>query len=175
MKKLGIGAVVGGIILFLWQFLSWSVLNIHSSMQAYTPKQDEVLKALNENLEEGFYYMPNTPPGQEHENPMEAYVGKPWAQVYYHKVYNASMGANMGRGLFVDIIAVLLLAWLLLKMNNTNFQSILLSSLAVGMIGYLTTVYTNSIWFQTHTMGDLIDSIVSWGLVGAWLGWWLKR
>ena len=85
------------------------------------------------------------------------------------------MSANMGRGLFVDIIAVLLLAWLLLKMNNTNFQSILLSSLAVGMIGYLTTVYTNSIWFQTHTMGDLIDSIVSWGLVGAWLGWWLKR
>ncbi len=175
MKKLGIGALVGGIILFLWQFLSWSMLNIHSSMQTYTPKQDEVLKYLNENLDEGFYFMPNTPPGQDAAQTMEAYAGKPWAQVYFHKAMNYNMGANMIRGFIVDIFAVYLLIWVLLRMGNADFKTILLSSLAVGFIGYLSNTYINSVWFETKTIGDLIDSVVAWGLVGSWLGWWLKR
>jgi len=45
----------------------------------------------------------------------------------------------------------------------------------VGLIGYLTIPYLNSIWFETNSIGHLIDAFVSWGLVGIWLGWWLPR
>ena len=62
-------------------------LGIHESMQAYTPNQDKVLECLGQNLEEGFYFMPNVAPGTEgNGNPMEAFAGKPWAQVYYRCV-----------------------------------------------------------------------------------------
>lgn len=174
MKKLPIGALVGGIILFLWQFLSWSMLGIHEDMQQYSPNQEKVLQALGENLEEGFYFMPGTPPGSA-ENPMEANAGKPWAQVYYHKSMNVNMGMMMGRGIIINIIAIGLLIWILTKIPNVSFQNTVLSSVAVGLIGYLVGAYTYSIWFETKSIGNLIDAVVSFGLVGAWLGWWLKR
>ena len=106
---------------------------------------------------------------------MENSMGKPWAQVYYHKSMDANMGVNMARGLVVDILAVLLLSWMLMKMGNASMQTIVITTLAVGFIGYLTDVYTKSIWFDTKTLADLIDVIVGWGVVGVWLGWWLRR
>ncbi len=176
MKKLLIGAIVGGIILFFWQFLSWSALGIHESMQAYTPNQDKVLECLGQNLEEGFYFLPNVAPGTEgNGNPMEAFAGKPWAQVYYHKAMNVNMGMMMTRGLLVDILAIALLIWLLSKIPNLGLKDTILSCIAVGIISYIVTHYTNSIWFETKTMGDLIDGVVSFALVGTWLGWWLRR
>jgi hypothetical protein len=178
MKKYLIGALVGSLILFIWQFLSWTILNLHLPMQTYTPKQTEVLNFLNENLEEGFYYLPTTPPGSKMEDTQkleEQMAGKPWAQIYYHDALKTNMGANMARGVFVNFLAVMILIWMLLKMGNVNFQTIFLSSLGVGLIGYLTGVYTNSIWFETKTMADLIDTFVSFGFLGVWLAWWLRR
>jgi hypothetical protein len=178
MKKIIIAALVGGIILFMWQFVSWTLSGLHTGMQKYTPKQDEILKYLGDNLEEGFYYLPTYPEGTSNEEAgkiMENSMGKPWAQVYYHKSLDANMGVNMVRGLVVDILAVLLLSWLLMKMGNASMQTIILTTLAVGFIGYLTDVYTKSIWFETKTLADLIDVIVGWGVVGVWLGWWLRR
>jgi hypothetical protein len=46
---------------------------------------------------------------------------------------------------------------------------------AVGIIGYLTIPYLNSVWFEGSSMGYLVDALVQWGLVGAWLGWWLPK
>lgn len=178
MKKLIIGAVVGGILLFFWQFLSFTVLNLHSSMQAHTPKQDEIIQYLNNNLEEGFYFMPTYPPGTNMEDAnkmMEAYSGKPWAQVYLHKSMNTNMTSNMARGLVVDILAVLCLAWLFGKFTDTSLQNIFIASLAVGLLSYMTTSYLNAIWFETHSIPDLIDAVVGWGIVGLWLGWWINK
>jgi hypothetical protein len=36
MKKLVIGSLVGGIIIFIWQTLSWAMLNLHHASQEYT-------------------------------------------------------------------------------------------------------------------------------------------
>lgn len=178
MKKLLIGALVGGTILFFWQFLSWSILGIHDAMQTHTPKQTEVLKYLDENLDEGFYYLPTLPKGHSNEDMeklMNDSMGKPWAQIYMHKSLEMSMGSNLGRGFATSLLAVLLLTWVLMKIGKSSFIDILLSCLAIGVMSYLTTSYAVSIWYQTISMGDLIDAIVSWGLVGAWLGWWLNR
>jgi hypothetical protein len=81
----------------------------------------------------------------------------------------------MVRGLIVDLLAVFLLVFLLQKMGNASFQTIVLSSLSVGLIGYLSVTYVNSIWFQTKTLVDLLDAVVSWGAIGLWLGFWLRR
>lgn len=178
MKKIAIGSLVGGVILFLWQFLSWALLDLHRPMQEHTPKQGEILEYLDKTLEEGFYYLPTLPKGatpEEYESLMQASEGKPWAQIYYHKSLNTAMGMNMVRGLLSDIIAVALLCWILLKMGNASFQTIVISSFAVGIITFLTVVYTNHIWFETKVFSDLLDAIVQWGLTGLWLGWWLRR
>ncbi|MGB4959272.1 MAG: hypothetical protein WBO36_07340 [Saprospiraceae bacterium] len=178
-SKMIIGALVGGLLIFIWQFLSWSMLNLHGSNQQYTPNQDAILECLSTNLPEGgSYFMPNVPPGtptEDHQKIMESSIGKPWAIVSYHKSFNMSMGMNMTRGFLADVVAVFLLCWLLGQMTSVSMQKSIMLSIAVGMIGYLTTSYTNAVWFEVNSMPELIDALVSWGLCGAWLGFWLKR
>ncbi len=178
MKKTIIGVFVGAVILFIWQFVSWAAVNLHGNTQQYTPKQTEILKYLGDNLEEGFYYLPGSAPGTsaaEEQKQWEENSGKPWAQIYYHKAMSTAMGLNMVRGFVVDLLAVFLLIFILQRMGNASFQTIVLSSLSVGLIGYLSVTYVNAIWFQTKTLVDLLDAVVSWGTVGLWLGFWLRK
>jgi hypothetical protein len=155
------------------------VLPIHQSEYGYTPNQDKIMETLNQNLtEEGTYMVPGVPPGTPHEEAeaaMQGSVGKPWASISYHKSFNVNMGANMFRGFVVDLLAAWLLVWLLLRFETLNLPTALRASVTVGIIGYLTIPYLNSIWFENNSLGHLVDAIVSWALVGLWLGWWLPR
>jgi hypothetical protein len=178
MKRNLIASVVGGIILFFWQFLSNSVLNIHRPMMNYTAKQTEILDYLGKNLGEGHFYLPNTPDGtsmEESQKIMTTYMGKPFAQISYHNTSAEGMSTQMIRTIIIDILAVFLLVLVFSKMNYPSFTDILLSSLAIGFLSYLTTSYATSIWYETKSLPDLIEGTVSWGLVGAWLGWFLRR
>lgn len=179
MKKQLIATLVGAVILFVWQFLSWSALGVHKSEFGYTSNQDKIMEALSQNLtEEGSYMLPNMPPGTSHEEmeaAMQSRVGKPWAVINYRKSLSADMGMNMFRGFVVDLLAAWLLVWMLLKFETLNLTTALQASIFVGIIGYLTIPYLNSIWFETNSLGHLVDAVAQWGLVGLWLGWWLPR
>lgn len=178
MKKQLIATLVGGIILFVWQFLSWSMLNVHGKEFQYTANQDKILAALTENMTAGDYYLPNLPPGsskEAQEKYMTEAIGKPWALISYHPSMSMNMGMNMTRGLAADLLAVFLLVWLFGKFAQLDFRTVLLSSLALGFIGYLTSAYLNAIWFERQSIPYLIDSVVQWGLIGVWLGWWMTR
>lgn len=53
---------------------------------------------------------------------------------------------------------------------DLDFKTAILSSLAVGIIGYLTIPYLNSIWFEGNSIPQLIDTVFQWGICGTWLG-----
>lgn len=165
--------------MFVWQFLSWAITPVHQSEMKYSANQDKIMEALNQNLsEDGAYFLPGVPPGTSNEAAQaagEANMGKPWAQISYHKSMDMSMGMNMFRGLVVDLLAAWLLVWLLMQFRDLNMMSALKASVIVGIISYLTIPYLNSIWFESNSMGHLVDAFVSWTLVGAWMGWWLTR
>lgn len=68
MKKQLIAIFVGGLILFIWQFLSWAAIPIHKSTYGYTPNQDKILEVLSQNLtEDGVYHLPYPAPGTSQE------------------------------------------------------------------------------------------------------------
>lgn len=178
MRNQIIATLVAALILFVWQFLSWSLINIHGSEMQYTSNQDSILEFLSTNLEEGSYFLPTVRPGatsEEMESAMSEATGKPWAQISYHDSMSNNMGLNMIRGFVVDVVAAFLLVWLLLKFENLTFSTAVMASLAVGFIGYLTIPYLNSIWFESETWSYVIDTVVQWGLIGGWLGWYLTR
>lgn len=176
MKKQLIGTLVGAIILFLWQFISWGMVNFHKAEQQYTPNQDKILEVLSENLTEGEYFLPGVPPGtpmEEQQAMQEKMMGKPWATINYHPEFEMNMRMNMLRGFLIDLIAAFFLCWILLKFGNLNFMDAVIAAVMIGLIGYLTITYLNSVWFESNTIGYLIDAIGAWVLVGAWLGWYL--
>lgn len=179
MTKQVVATLVGGLIVFIWQFLSWTVVGIHSSDFSYSANQDKILECLNTNLtEEGTYMLPTVPPGTSTEDEqafMNSQMGKPWASISYHKSFEMSMGMNMARAFAIDLLAVFLLVWVLMRIPNLNLLSVVQYSVAVGLISYLTIPYLNSIWFETKSFPYLVDALLQWGLVGLWLGWWLSR
>lgn len=179
MKKQLLATFVGGIILFVWQFLSWAAIPIHKSEYGYTPNQDRIMEALNQNLtEEGTYMLPGIDPAASREQveaSMKSNEGKPWASISYHKSMSNNMGMNMFRGFVVDLVAAYLMIWLLMKMENLTMRTALQTSVGIGFIAYLTIPYLNSIWFEGNTLEHLIDVFGQWGILGLWLGWWLPR
>lgn len=177
MKNLLIAAAVGSVIIFMWQFLSWAPLGIHESQMAHTDKQDAVLQALADTgLEEGAYFLPRLPASASNDE-MQAFndemTGKPWARVHYHKSFSSSMGLNMFRGWLISFVSVFLLSWVLSKMAGLSMQTAIITALSVGLIGWMTVTYQESIWFETNSLPQLLDVVVQWGLTGAWLGWFL--
>ena len=182
MKKMIIGSIVGGLIIFAWQFISWGALNLHEAQQKYTPKQDSILAYLGTQFsEDGAYFMPTVAPGassEEMENQMKSAEGKPWAQLAYHKSMPGmkNMVMNMGRSLLVNIVVVWLLCWLLLKIPSPSFVTIFLGCIATGFIVFLNAPYVLHIWYHSFDLtAHFVDALASWGLTGIWLGWWLSR
>lgn len=180
MKKIIIGAIVGGIIIFICQTLSWTILDLHRPANQYTEKQDAVMSFLNSQFsQDGSYLLPNTPPGtsgEVMEQHMKETAGKPWAVVAYHKQMDTNMGMNIFRGLIVDIFMVGLFCWILSRFANPSFSNVFTASLLTGLIVFLNVPYTTHIWFDTFDLGAyLIDAVVGWGLAGIWLGWWYGR
>jgi len=179
MKKAIVGALVGGVIIFMVQFLSWTILNLHYKTQAYTPKQDSIMAFLNtQELHSGQYFMPSLPPGYSMDamNKLtNASKGKPWAVIAYHTSLNTNMGLSMLKAFLVDVVVVGLLAWILMKIAAPSFGTIFLASLFTGFIVYLNQPYTYHIWYETPgQLGYIIDAVAEWGITGIWLGWLLK-
>ena len=180
MKKILIGSIVGGILLFLWQFLSWSVLDLHKSIKKYTANQDSVLHFLESQLPgEGTYMLPTMKDGasmDDYNKMTTENAGKPWAQIAYHAKLDVAMGPNMIRGILVDIVTIALFCWILSGLANPRFGNIFIASLLVGLIAFFSLPYTNSIWYKiADTNAHMIDALVSWGLIGIWLGWWYGK
>jgi len=180
MKKIIIGALVGGILLFIWQTLSWTILDLHRPANQYTPKQDEVMAFLNSHFnEDASYFMPTYPPGSSNETMeqlMKTSEGKPWAVLAYHKEMKMSMGMNILRGLIVDILMVGVFCWIISGFANPRFGNVFMASLLVGLIAFMNFPYTVHIWFETFDLtASLVDALVGWGLAGLWLGWWYGK
>lgn len=180
MKRIIIGALVGGIIIFICQTLSWTILDLHRPANQYTPKQDAVMSFLNQQFDEdGSYFLPNYPADASEEvikQHMKEAEGKPWAVVSYHKNLSMSMGMNIFRGLIVDIFMVGFFCWILSRFANPRFSSVFIASLLTGFIAFLNFPYTGYIWFQTFDIwASLIDALAGWGLAGIWLGWYYGR
>lgn len=174
MKKVIIGSLVGGLIIFVWQTLSHVAFNLHEPAQQYTAKQDSVLSYLAKiELAPGGYIMPRMSQNQsmdELEGFTKSIAGKPWARVIYYSSYHTDMTMNMVRGLAVDILLVFLLIWVISKLKIPRRSTIVGVSLAIGLMAFCNIPYTEHIWYPVYDLqAQLLDSIMAWGLCGFWL------
>lgn len=181
MKKIIIGSLVGAILLFAWQSLSWMVMGIHEKAMKHTTAQDSILNAMSGITEEGQYMLPSLPAGSSHKD-MEEYMkkneGKPWALVSYHKETKLDMVMPIIRAFLICLVCIWLLCLVIGRMANKTFTSVLYTSLTFGIVCFLFVSYMGHNWMYTSwevLKGELIDDIAGWGLAGVWLGWWYGR
>ena len=178
--KIFIGALVGAIIIFILQFLSWGILNLHGKAQQYTPKQDSILSYLNTQFDSsGGYLLPTLPPGASMDDMKkmdDQHSGKPWVQIYYHTSLDTGMGLNMIKNFISNFLMVMFFIWLISGYTSNSFGKTFIATILIGFIVFLHSSYTEYIWYKTFDLeAHLIDYLVSWGVTGLWLGWWLNR
>lgn len=179
MKQI-VGGLVAGFLIMLWQTLSHTALNLHAEQERYAPDNAIILENLENHLPgEGMYFLPGMPPGttmDEYEKKQKEWQGKPWALIQYHKGFNTNMGANILRGLLTNLILGLALVWVLAKMKNSRFFTVLFATIAIGFISFCFQPYPGFIWYKTPGIWiELLDTVVAFGLAGVWLGWWMQR
>ena len=182
MKKIIIGSLVGAILLFAWQSLSWMVLGLHNDAMKYTPAQDTLLNVINNSLkEDGQYIIPGVPLNatqKEMEECAKKSDGKPWAIVTYHKTRKTDMTMPIIRGFLICLVCLWLCCLSIGRLANKKFSGVFTTALTFGIMCFLFVWYMGHNWMDTGwgvLKGELIDDVVGWGLVGAWLGWWYGR
>jgi lipopolysaccharide export LptBFGC system permease protein LptF len=182
MKKFIIGSLVGAVLLFAWQSLSWTVFHFHEKAYQYTSSQDTLLSQIGNNLkEEGQYIVPTLPAGSDYKSMQEFdknMQGKPWAVVAYHKAYKSDMVMQVARGFLVCLFCVMMCCVIIGRLGSKRFGSIFATTLYLGIICFLFVWYNGHIWMYTGwevLKPELLDDLVGWGLTGLWLGWWYSR
>jgi len=171
MKKTLLFALVGGVIIFAWQFISFAMPNLHKSAMEYTPLQDDVLAAIESaGLQEGMYMLGQPDPGlskDEYNAEMKKYEGKPWGILNYQAVNEDKMAMNMIRGLIICFILAAFLFWIFRQQKDPTLSKRILVSLAIGLIGFFFVPYTNFIWFREPDIwAYLLDGTAPWIILG---------
>ena len=182
MKKTLIGALVGGIIVFMGSYMSWTKLGTFEKAYHYSENQQPILDALAANLtEEGVYYMPNLGPGATEADKhalMEGNVGKPIATVIFTPAMQPmEMGSSMGIGFLIAFLGAWIVAVVVGRVRG-SFINRWLASLALPAFGVLTGVWTAWNWMSLpyHNVNTIMmDTMIIWGIAGLWIAWWMGR
>ena len=179
-----VASLVGMIIIFAYQALSWMVLPVHKNAFSYNKSQDTIMTVLSQHLNaDGIYHMPSTPPDasmQEHEDMMKKMEGKPWAIINYHASASNAMGVQMFYGLLFNLVCILLIIMVINRasMVFATFGSklMLVMTFSVFLV-FGGPLMSWNWWFYptNYVIGDVIDIIVGWLLCGLWLSWYLSR
>jgi hypothetical protein len=172
MKKLIPFSIIGGIILFFWQFMSNAMPDFHKNAHAYTPLQDSIMNQLDKlGLEEG-QYMLGMPDPDDAEAVQESWNEETstWAILNYRIDESNSMTMPMIRGVIVCIIISGLLFWILSQNPGSKLTVKLLISLVIGLIAFLYIPYSTFIWYKAPDIyAHLLDGVVPWLILG-WIG-----
>ena len=174
MKPIFLSTVVGGLVLFIWQFLSFAAINLHGPAQQYTPLDREILAHLDAlDLDEGMYAL-GSPSPEERADPdglgaeyMARMEGQPYGVLNYQHEWRGDMTPNLIRSLVMNLIAAALIAWLLSQAKHPTMLKRMLFAIGIGLSGFIFYPYSNFIWFKNpDIVAHMIDAIVPFGLVG---------
>jgi len=179
MSRNIIGGLVGGIILFFWGFLAWTVLPIHTSSMRTIQNEDAVIDVLHQSLPaKGMYFFPgmshaNGAPSPETEKAWtEKYQRGPLAMVMYDpQGSNPMMPMQMVAGILLNVLSAFLVAWFLAR--STAVASSYFSRVAYcGMFGVFLMLASQLIswnWLNQPNdwvVGLIIDDLAAWLLAG---------
>jgi hypothetical protein len=189
MTRAIIATLVGAVILYGWNALSWTVLPVHFHSFKYSPEQEEILQTLDEKLpESGTYIMPtadNRDVGyydEEYQEEMQEIMKEnegSGALLFY---YEDGLGEEVSSFItgFLFFLLSAFIAVILLSVARPNLNSffqrwwfVMLVPLLVALLGPLSD--WNWLGFHWHYIKCmLLDLGVSWGLCGLWLAYYLK-
>lgn len=184
MKKIIITALVGALIVFIYQSMSWMFLGLHANSTKAAVNNEEVMTALNANMKETavydipFWDMKATP--EEGEKLMNEWKGKPYARVIYHTSMDmgTAMGKQMTTGFVLNFFAGLFVALIISTGAFKTFASRFMVPVYMCLFVIVTNILMEWNWWATpmsYLSGEIIDYIIISILTGLWVAWYWGR
>jgi hypothetical protein len=141
-RSMVLGAVLGGLVLFLWGMVSWMVLPWREAALHEFTDEEAVVQAIQANApESGIYVYPGADAGAAAEEPPaagETMQPKPSLFVAYRREGSGSMAAAMITHLFTLIVVAFLVTWLVLQTRGLSYWGrvafVVVSALAAALV-----------------------------------------
>lgn len=163
MKNYILSSIVGGIVLFVWGFVSHAILPWYDGVWNQFTDEQAVSRVLQGNApEKGLYYLPYS------EEPSESYQTEAFINILPpDSLLNPSY--QMAMGMVINILSVFLVVLLLSKTKEMSYREMVgffaLAGLVIGFVSH--AYYWN--WFgfpATYFLVTVLDMTVGWTLAG---------
>jgi len=183
--RIVIAALLGAIVMFVWQFLAHMVLPIGQMGFRLPQNEDVVLQAVATGLPTpGIYYLPSVDPAKMgDEAVMKTWAEKakknPWAWI----VVNAppenpeTMTPQLVKQFITNFLAALLAAFVLAATAWTLGMRVL-GATVFGIFGWLSNLVPQWTWYRFPSdflLGGFLEQGIGWALAGVAIAWWLGR
>ncbi len=172
--RLILAAILGGIVMFVWGFVSHEVLQIGNMGMKMLPNEAAVVEGLKTNINEpGYYFFPgidkkSNPSAEEQAAWVEKYKAGPTGILIYHPTGQDGMMRMLGTELASNILACLIVAFLL-SMGMFSFFGRLISATLIGLTGWISIVVSYWNWYRfpdTVVLAEGADQVIGWFLAG---------
>ena len=163
--------LIGGLILFIWSAVSWSLLPWQKSQMKSFTNEVAVRNAIGDNMNgSGLYVMPNL--HQYAHQPAELENAKirmqdgPYAFIaVMANGRNPNMAGYAIGSLIIDIIAVCLATWMLIKSSQLEYMKVIKFFSVIGIIIGLLAGFPYVFWFGFpvgFAFATVIEMTIGW-------------
>jgi hypothetical protein len=183
MKKVIIGGILGAVIMFIWSFIAWSVVPLHTSTMRNIANEDSLLTVMRSSMDaKTVYVFPGMPPpapdmtAQQKEAAMkeweQKYAKGPTGMIFYDpKGSNPMMTDQMVIGFIISFLSVALAGWLLARSTaiTSGYVTRVMYCGVLGIFISIVSHLTNWNWMGyplDYTIAMMVDTIVGWILAG---------
>ena len=180
MRSLVLGAVLGGVVAFVWSAVSWMVLPWHDGSMKSFANEAEVAQVLLDNATSGGMFMlPGTPPGYAQMSGAEKQAAEaaiaqkksdgPYLYGVVWRRVREDMGRQMGVALLFDVLAALLVTMLVMRTGGMSWGGRVMFVVTVALAVGLIAVVPNWIWWHypsNYVIVTMADVLIGWTLAG---------
>ena len=182
LKRIIVGSLAAGIVLFLWGCAAWLFLPTYTNFKDILD-EEAVVRTLNESLpEKGIYYFPKHPdqsPDSIADWNRKVSVG-PTGQVIFNPQGHGPLGIRkFGAALLTQWLAALIVAFLLSQTlaGRPSFRRRWLFGALIGCVIGLTAYLPDWIWYGfpgSYTANLVRDVVIGWVIAGLILAYFIK-
>ncbi len=170
-KSLVKSAIAGGVIVFIWMVISWTVLPWHKSGMQFFSNPNQVAKVITENTRDGgLYFLP----AQSNNSEVKPYI--------FTVVRPEGMDYNsfkpLAISLVIQLIAAYIIAWLVSQTKGFNYRKKVTFITVMGLFAAIVGELPAWNWMgypAVATLLMMLDLVIAWFLAGLAMGKLLKK
>lgn len=160
------GALLGGIVLFVWSAISWMALPWHAAALNAFPDETALRSVLSTLKHDGIYVLPDPKAAEQSQNPS---MSGPMFFASYTNSVSMNMGRQLGIHFVLQVFAALLGTWLLLQAKPATYGGGVAVFAGVGILIGVASQVPFMNWWQFpvgYGLGEMADFAISWTLAG---------